>query len=113
MGTVKFVDGANVYITDASGNVVKVVTNGASADLEDRPGHHEGRRARPDGARARDPERGRLVHRELGHGDARGRGWRSGLPVRRSGRRRGRRRRLIAANPRQWECRAGAACYGR
>jgi hypothetical protein len=30
-GTVKFVDGANVYITDASGNVVKVVTTDASA----------------------------------------------------------------------------------
>ncbi len=29
-GTVKFVDGSNVYITDANGNVVKVLTNGAS-----------------------------------------------------------------------------------
>ncbi len=29
-GPVKFVDGSNVYITDANGNVVKVLTNGAS-----------------------------------------------------------------------------------
>jgi len=29
-GTVKFIDGSNIYITDANGNVVKVLTNGAS-----------------------------------------------------------------------------------
>jgi hypothetical protein len=29
-GTVKFVDGANVYVTDTNGNVVKVTTSGSS-----------------------------------------------------------------------------------
>ena len=29
-GTVKFVDGANVYVTDSNGNVVKVTTSGSS-----------------------------------------------------------------------------------
>jgi hypothetical protein len=30
IGTVKLVDGTNVYVTDSSGNVVKILTNGAS-----------------------------------------------------------------------------------
>ncbi|MGH9225108.1 MAG: hypothetical protein ACRD2W_15315, partial [Acidimicrobiales bacterium] len=37
-GTVKLVDGANIYVTDASGNVVKVTTSDASRFTKSGPG---------------------------------------------------------------------------
>ena len=37
-GTVKLVDGANVYVTDASGNVVKVATSDATRITKSGPG---------------------------------------------------------------------------
>ena len=62
-GTVKLVDGKNVYVTDTSGNVVKVETGAGSAAHQDRPGHHEGRRPRRRRDRPGHPEQRRLVHR--------------------------------------------------
>ena len=70
-GTVKLVDGKNVYVTDTSGNVVKVVTTSASSTLTktDRR-DHEGHRARRHRDRAGHPEQRRLLHGHLAHRSA-------------------------------------------